>query len=254
MPQTQLSFMTCDVVTIFPELVTAVGAWGVLRRAQSSGQLALRAVDLRDYTDDRHRTVDDYPYGGEPGMLMKPEPLSRAIRGLSERASAKPRVILMTPQGAPLRQSDCERLSLESHLVIVAGRYKGIDERVCHRLVDEEISVGDYVVSGGELPALILLDAVARILPGVLTDADSALRDSFTDGLLDAAHYTRPATWEGIPVPEVLLSGDPKRISAWRRRDALRRTLLRRPDLLERAVLTDEDLSVLDELRREHGG
>lgn len=245
-----LPLLTCDVVTIFPELVTSVGGWGVLRRAQESGRLALRAVNLRDFALDRHRTVDDYPYGGGSGMVLKPEPLFRAVETLKSAAAHPPRVILMTPQGVPLRQNICERLSLERHLILLCGRYKGVDERVVEALVDEEISMGDYVLSGGELPALALLEAVTRLLPGVLGDADSALQDSFSDGLLDAPHYTRPAEWQGRRVPEVLLSGDPKTIKAWKRREALRRTWLRRPDLLKEATLSDEDLEYLEQLER----
>lgn len=244
-----LPLLTCDVVSIFPDLVASVGEWGIIRRAQESGHLALRAVNLRDFAFDRHRTVDDYPYGGGSGMLMKPEPLFRAVESLRAGASRPVRVILLTPSGAPLTQNICERLSLESHLVLICGRYKGVDERVAAALVDEEISIGDYVLSGGELPALVLLDGIVRLLPGVLSDADSALRDSFTDGLLDAPHYTRPAEWEGWRVPDALLSGDPKKLARWQRREALRRTWERRPDLLESATLSDEDLGYLEELR-----
>jgi tRNA (guanine37-N1)-methyltransferase len=236
-------------VTIFPELVAAVSEWGILRRAQESGHLALRPVNLRDFACDRHRTVDDYPYGGGSGMLLKPEPLFRAVEALKNAAEQPVRVILLTPQGVPLTQNTCERLSLERHLILLCGRYKGVDERVVDALVDEEVSVGDYVLSGGELPALVLLDGLVRLLPGVLSDADSALRDSFTDGLLDAPRYTRPAEWQGRRVPDVLLSGDPKKIDAWQRREALRRTWERRPDLLQSATLSDDDLRFLDQLR-----
>jgi tRNA (guanine37-N1)-methyltransferase len=238
-------------VTIFPEMVSGAAQWGVLARAQQSGHVALRAVDLREFAEDRHRTVDDYPYGGEPGMLLRPEPLGRAVRGLRERGGSA-RVLLMSPQGARLDQRLCERLSLEERLIVVCGRYKGVDERCREAVVDEEVSIGDYVLSGGELAALVLLEAVVRLLPGVLSDSESALRDSFADGLLDAPHYTRPAEWDGRRVPEVLLSGDMGRIARWRQRERLRRTLIRRPDLLERAVLSEEDDAVLEELRREH--
>jgi len=237
------------VVTIFPELVAAVAGWGILRRAQESGHLLLRPVNLRDFASDRHRTVDDYPYGGGSGMVLKPEPLGRAIESLKKATEHPVRVLLMTPQGVPLTQNMCERLSLERHLIVLCGRYKGIDERVVEAYVDEEISIGDYVLSGGELPALVLLEGIVRLIPGVLHDADSALRDSFTDGLLDAPQYTRPAEWEGRRVPEVLLSGDPKKIERWQRREALRRTWERRPDLLQTATLGDDDLEYLEQLR-----
>ena len=183
-------------------------------------------------------------------MVMKPEPLFRAVEALKARSeSASTRVILTTPQGKTLTQNDCERLSLERHLIVICGRYKGVDERVCDALVDEEISVGDYVLSGGELPALVLLDGIARVLPGVLSDADSALRDSFVEGLLDSPHYTRPSEFEGRHVPEVLLSGDHAKIARWQREQMLRRTWQRRPDLLENAPLTDEDLNILDRIK-----
>lgn len=183
-------------------------------------------------------------------MILKPEPLFRAVETLKKTAEYPTRVILMTPQGIPLKQNLCERLSLERHLILLCGRYKGVDERVVEALVDEEISIGDYVLSGGELPALVLLEAIVRLLPGVLGDAESALRDSFSEGLLDAPHYTRPAEWKGRRVPEVLLSGDPKKIETWQRREALRRTWLRRPDLLKQSPLSDEDLEYIEQLER----
>ncbi|GIX07115.1 MAG: tRNA (guanine-N(1)-)-methyltransferase [Candidatus Poribacteria bacterium] len=248
----ELPLLRCDILTIFPEMVAHAARFGVLRRAQDSGKVSLRAINLRDFAVDRHRTTDDYPYGGGAGMVMKPEPFFRAVRAIAAQAKETPRVILLTPQGRTLRQRDCERLSLERHLVLLCGRYKGVDERVRTALVDEEISVGDYVLSGGELPALILLDAVVRLVPGVLSDAESALGDSFSEELLDAPYFTRPACYEGWEVPETLRSGNPRRIARWRRREALRRTWLRRPDLLERAALGEEDLQLLQEVREEH--
>ncbi len=243
--------LTCDVVTIFPDMVAQALGFGMPRRAVECGRLAIRAVDLRDYADGPHRQVDDYPYGGTAGMVLKPEPLFRAVQAARDDAGPDPYVVYMTPQGEPLSQPACERLSLQSRLLIICGRYKGVDERVRTDLVDEEFSIGDYVVSGGEIPALVLVDAVARLLPGVLSDAESALNDSFADDLLDAPHYTRPAEWAGTSVPEELLSGDPKKVQAWRRRESLRRTWSRRPELLDEADLSDEDLRVLADIRTE---
>jgi tRNA (guanine37-N1)-methyltransferase len=232
-------------------MVTQALSFGIPRRAVECGRMAVRAVDLRDYAEGPHRQVDDYPYGGTAGMVLKPEPLYRAVEAARQDDGADPYVVYMTPQGETLSQRACERLSLQSRLLIICGRYKGVDERVRLDLVDEEFSIGDYVVSGGEMPALVLVDAVARLLPGVLKDAESALNDSFADDLLDAPHYTRPAEWAGRSVPEALLSGDPKKVQAWRRREALKRTWSRRPDLLDEAALSDEDLRVLAEIRAE---
>lgn len=243
--------LTCEIVTIFPEMVAGALSYGMPRRAVEAGRLRVRAVDLRDYADGPHRQVDDYPYGGTAGMVLKPEPLFGAIQAARDDDGASPHVVYMTPQGEPLSQRACERLSLRPRLLVICGRYKGIDERVRTELVDEELSVGDYVLSGGELPALVLLDAVARLLPGVLSDAESALYDSFADDLLDAPHYTRPAEWAGRSAPEELLSGDPKKVEAWRRREALRRTWARRPELLDEAALSDEDSRVLEEIKME---
>lgn len=234
--------MRIDIVTIFPEMIRAVLSYGVLGRAQESGTLQVEAHDLRAYTTDRHRKVDDYPYGGAPGMLLKPEPLFRAIRELHHEDT---HVVMLTPQGKMLTQQRAEHLSLKPHLILVCGRYKGVDERVRERLVHEEISVGDYILSGGELPALVLVDALARVLPGVLGDYDSAQRDSFSDGLLDAPYYTRPALFESHPVPPVLLSGDHARVRRWQREQSLMRTAKRRPELLAEADLTQEDLDYL---------
>ncbi|MBT3269513.1 tRNA (guanosine(37)-N1)-methyltransferase TrmD [Candidatus Poribacteria bacterium] len=243
--------MTCEIVTIFPEMVADALTYGMPRRAVESGRMRIRAVDLRDFADGPHRQVDDYPYGGTAGMVLKPEPLFRAVQAARDDEDASPHVVYMTPQGTPLSQRTCERLSLQPRLLVICGRYKGIDERARMELVDEELSVGDYVLSGGEIPALVLVDAVARLLPGVLSDAESALYDSFADDLLDAPHYTRPAEWAGRSAPEELLSGDPKRVDAWRRREALRRTWARRPELLKDAALSDEDMRVLDEIKTE---
>ncbi len=238
--------MLIDVITIFPEMLQQALEYGVLRRALELGVVQITAHDLRDYTTDRHRKVDDYPYGGGAGMVLKPEPLFRAIQALSSDES---RVILLTPQGERLTQERVERFSLEEHLILVCGRYKGIDERIREHQIHDEVSIGDYVLSGGELPALVLIDAVVRVLPGAIGDYDSAQDDSFSSGLLDAPHYTRPAVFRSWEVPPVLLSGDHARIARWQRKQSLKRTIERRSDLLEAADLSEEDLQYLNLLQ-----
>lgn len=245
--------MRFDIVTLFPEMVESVAGAGVLGRAIKNGQLQLNCWNPRDYTHDRHRTVDDRPYGGGPGMLMKVEPLKAAIE--EARASATgSKVIYMSPQGRPVTQQDVQRLADEPGLILIAGRYEGIDERIIETCVDEEWSIGDYVLSGGELPALVLIDAVARMIPGVLGDENSAQQDSFMQGLLDCPHYTRPESIDGLTVPEVLLSGNHREIERWRLKQSLGRTWLRRPDLLEAMNLTDEQKQLLEAFKAEHSG
>ncbi|MGH7429347.1 MAG: tRNA (guanosine(37)-N1)-methyltransferase TrmD, partial [Candidatus Methylomirabilaceae bacterium] len=221
----------------------------ILKRARQQGIVEITVHDLRAYAYDRHAIVDDRPYGGGAGMVLKPEPIFEAVRGLSREAS--PRLILLTPQGRPFEQSVAETLAAEPHLLLICGRYEGFDERVRTRLRPDEISIGDYVLTGGELPALVLLDAVVRLIPGVLGDEDSARHDSFMDVLLDFPHYTRPPVVEGLAVPDVLVSGDHARIRRWRRKEALRRTKARRPDLLVRARLSEEDRELLCEIEQE---
>jgi tRNA (guanine37-N1)-methyltransferase len=210
----------------------------------------VRLHQLRDFTSDRHRTTDDTPYGGGGGMVMKPEPLFAAVRSVLGEAVADTPVILLTPQGRAFTQAVARELAEKPRLALLCGRYEGVDERVRTGLATDEISIGDYVLSGGELPALVVIDAVARCLPGVLGEEDGALDDSHASGLLEYPHYTRPPIFEDLGVPEVLLSGDHARIAAWRRRQALARTLERRPDMLESAELTAEDRRILDDLRR----
>jgi len=241
--------MRIDIITIFPEMVESVLSFGLIRRAREKGLLKVHVHNLRDYSTDKHRSVDDYIYGGGPGMLLKPEPIFNAVEALRTPDS---RVILMSPQGKRFTQRDAERLSLQEHLIFLCGRYKGVDERVREALVDEEISIGDYVLSGGELPALVVIEALVRLIPGAIGDYDSAGRDSFgTDMLLDCPHYTRPAQFRGMRVPEILLIGDHKKIARWRREHSLKRTLKRRPDLLREALLTDEDLEMLKKWQKE---
>jgi tRNA (guanine37-N1)-methyltransferase len=247
------------VITLFPAMVGQITAEGVLGRAIKQGIIGLTCWNPRDYTHDRHRTVDDRPYGGGPGMLMKVQPLADAINAAKGQAGESARVIYLSPQGQRLNQHKIRQLAepgaeaQAGSLILIAGRYEGIDERLIKHYVDEEISIGDYVLSGGELAAMVVIDAIARMLPGVLGDEDSAQQDSFMQGLLDCPHYTRPEQINGVKVPEVLLSGDHKAIARWRLKQSLGRTWLRRPDLLEQRQLDEEQLSLLEEFKREHG-
>jgi tRNA (guanine37-N1)-methyltransferase len=241
-----------DVVTLFPEMVETLIRFGVTGRAVERGLLEVATWDPRDDTYDRHRTVDDRPYGGGPGMVMKVQPLRDAL--WRARAAAEPpvKIIYLSPQGRLLTQDGVRKLAGEPRLILLAGRYEGIDERLIEAEVDEEWSIGDYVLSGGELAALVVIDAVARLLPGALNDEESAEQDSFMDGLLDCPHYTRPEEIDGRWAPAVLLSGDHAAVARWRRREALGRTWLRRPDLLGRRVLDGRDRALLDEFIREY--
>ncbi len=244
--------MRVDVITLFPEFVAGVGQYGVTGRAVENGLLHLVTWNPRDDAADRHRTVDDRAYGGGPGMVMKVEPLRTTLRRARDAVADEAGVIYLSPQGRPLTQPLVESLATRSRLILLCGRYEGIDERLVAAEVDEEISVGDYVLSGGELPAMTVIDAIARLLPGALGHADSAQEDSFTDGLLDHPHYTRPDEIDGQRVPSVLLGGDHQAIARWRRKQALGRTWLRRPDLLKQVQLDDADRRLLDEFVAEH--
>src|SRR6478752_10657456 len=239
--------MTFDIVTIFPAMIEQPLLAGVVGRAIGRGTLDVKVRDLRDFTTDRHRVVDDVPYGGGPGMVLKPEPIFRALDAIGARRGAPLTTVLMSPQGTPFTQAAAERLSRVAHVVLLCGRYEGVDERVRSR-VAEEISIGDYVLSGGELPALVVIDAVARHVPGVVGDDQSVVDDSFSRGLLDFPHYTRPAEVESLRVPDVLLSGNHAEIRRWRKRESLSRTLERRPDLLAGAALDEEEREILREL------
>jgi tRNA (guanine37-N1)-methyltransferase len=248
--------MRIDVISIFPPMFEAVGEFGITGRAVRTGLLTLRVWDPRDYTDDKHRSVDDRPYGGGPGMVMRPEPLARAMAAARADSETAARVVYLSPQGRRLDHAAVMEFAVRARLILLAGRYEGIDERLLAKEVDEEWSIGDYVVSGGELPAMVLIDAIVRQLPGALGDEDSVDQDSFAHGLLDCPHYTRPETFAGQAVPEVLLSGDHERIRRWRLKQALGRTWLRRADLLEHLTLNDEEKQLLAEFRseREAGG
>ncbi len=227
---------TIDVVTIFPAMIDAVLSEGVVGRARSKGVVDVKARDLRDYTSDKHRVVDDMPFGGGPGMVLKPEPVFRAVEEIAAERGVADAVVLMTPQGRPLSHDEALRFSRMSRIVVLCGRYEGVDERVAETLVTDEISIGDYVVTGGELPAMVLVDAVVRLIPGVVGDESSVEQDSFVSGLLDHPHYTRPAVFRGMAVPDVLLSGHHGAIEEWRAGQRLARTTARRPDLLKKSV------------------
>ena len=244
--------MQMQVVTLFPELVNAVAEYGVVGRAVERGIVALDYQDPRDYTADVHRTVDDRPYGGGPGMVMKYEPAAAALRAARAQVPDGSPVICLSPQGSVFDQATAKRYSELPGLIFLAGRYEGIDERLIDAEVDEELSLGDFVLSGGEIAAMAVIDAVVRLLPGVLGDETSAEQDSFTDGLLDHPHYTRPEEIEGRCVPEVLLSGDHARIAKWRYQQALGRSLQRRPDLVAKLELTVEQQKLLDDFLKEN--
>jgi tRNA (guanine37-N1)-methyltransferase len=241
-----------DVVTIFPRMVAAPLEDGIVQRARDKGLLDVRVHDLRDFTDDKHRSVDDAPFGGGPGMVMKAEPFRRAVAHvLPEGPGATGAVVLLSPRGRPFDQATARRYARLARLVLLCGRYEGIDERVAETVATEEVSLGDFVLTGGEVAALAVIEATMRLLPGALGDEESAEADSFADGLLDYPHYTRPAQVGESGVPEVLLSGDHGRIRRWRRKESLRATRARRPDLLERAPLSALDRALLSEIENE---
>ena len=243
--------MRFDFVTLFPDLILGSTAEGVTGRAVEKGLVDLKVWDPRAYAKDRYRTVDDRPYGGGPGMVMKFEPLRDAIRAAREDSETPALTVYMSPQGRLLDQEAINRFSTIPRLIVVAGRYEGVDERLIEAEIDEEWSIGDYVLSGGELPALVLFDAVVRLLPGVLGHADSAAQDSHMGGLLDCPHYTRPDVVDGREIPEILQSGNHAAIRQWRLKQSLDRTRLRRPDLLEKALLDREQQMLLDELEQQ---
>ena len=244
--------MKIEVLTLFPELVQGVAEWGVVGRAARAGTLCVQSTNLRDFADDSHRTVDDRPYGGGPGMVMKPEPLCAAIDDARARLVGA-EVIYLSPQGQRFDQTLAQELATRRELVLLAGRYEGVDERVIRSHVDRELSIGDFVLSGGELGAMVIIDAVARLLDGVLGHNQSAEQDSFTDGLLDYPHFTRPESFNGIEVPAVLRSGDHRAIAQWRRQQALARTKARRPDLFGRLALSKEDRQLLEQWEQQCG-
>ncbi len=243
--------MRCEVITIFPEIFHAYFSLKIFERAIRKGIIEIKIHNLRDYTADRHRTVDDYPYGGGPGMVLKPEPFFKAVKAV-KGDGVETCTIMLSPQGRPFDQETALELSRESRrLLFICGRYEGIDERVREALVDREVSIGDYILTGGELAALVIIDSVVRLVPEALGDEHSTEEESFSWGILDYPHYTRPPEYDGRKVPDVLLSGNHGEIVRWRRKEALRRTFHRRPELLTRALLTDEDDTLLSEIKKE---
>lgn len=233
--------MKIDVLTLFPEMFDGVFGASILGKAKEKGIVSLQAINFRHYANNKHNTVDDYPYGGGGGMVLKPEPVFAAVEDLQMEPNIKPRVILMCPQGETFTQRKAEELSGESHLVLICGHYEGYDERIREYLVTDELSVGDYVLTGGEIPAMTVIDSVVRLLPGVLGNETSAVTDSYSTGLLEHPHYTRPPEFRGWNVPDILISGHHAKIEAWRREQSLLRTFSRRPDLLREAELTPKE-------------
>jgi tRNA (guanine37-N1)-methyltransferase len=238
-----------DVLTIFPGMFAGFLGESIIKRAQEQGLVEIFLHDIRQYAVDKHSTVDDYPFGGGPGMVMKPEPVFRAVEAVQEQGPPG-QVILLTPQGQPHHHQLATSLSEEKRLLFICGRYKGLDDRI-HTLADQEISIGDYVLTGGELPAMVVIDSVVRLMPGVLGDEESAQGDSFFQGILDAPQFTRPRIFRGLIVPEILISGNHEQIRIWQKREALRRTLERRPDLLQSISLTDEDRRLMEQIQRD---
>lgn len=241
--------MNIHVLSLFPPMFEGVFGASILKKAQEKGAVNLNVLDIREFSDNKHKQVDDYPYGGGAGMVLKPEPMFNAVETITK--DRKPRVILMCPQGERFTQKKAEELAQEDELVFLCGHYEGYDERIREFLVTDEISIGDFVLTGGELPAMTVIDAVVRLLPGVLGQAESHIQDSFSTGLLEHPHYTRPADFKGMKVPDILLSGNHAKIEEWREEQSLKRTLLRRPDLFDALELTPKQLKTLEKLKQE---
>ena len=239
--------MKIDFLPLFPEMFAGVLGSSILQKAQDKDAVRFRVVNFRAYSDNKHQTVDDYPYGGGAGMVLKPQPVFDAVEKLTAEAGGSPRIILVCPQGERYTQQKAEELAREEHLMFICGHYEGYDERIREHLSTDEISIGDFVLTGGELPAMMIADSVVRLLPGVLGKEESHLEDSFSTGLLEHPHYTRPADYKGLKVPDVLTSGNHAKIKEWRRKESLRRTFLRRPDLLENYPLSEEERKWISE-------
>ncbi|UMZ73337.1 tRNA (guanosine(37)-N1)-methyltransferase TrmD [Natranaerofaba carboxydovora] len=245
--------MRFDVLTIFPQMFDNVINTSILGRARENSLVEINLIDFREFSNNKHNKVDDYPYGGGEGMVIKPEPLYEAIESIGPLKKPEEKVVYMTAQGEPYNQKKAFNLSKLDRIVLICGHYEEIDERVRTGLVDEEISIGDYVLTGGELPAMVLMDSIIRLLPGVLGDENSAVNESFVDGLLEHPHYTRPEVFRDKKVPDVLLSGNHAAIRKWRRKESIRRTLRVRPELLKKIELSEEDKALLEELKKEEG-
>jgi tRNA (guanine37-N1)-methyltransferase len=245
--------MFFDILTLFPDMFQGPFNGSIIKRAREKGIIEINLINIRDFTEDKHKTADDTPFGGGAGMVLKIEPIYRAWKSVSESRGECP-VIMLSPQGRKLDQDLVKSLSKEKGLILLCGHYEGIDERVRETIITDEISIGDYVLTGGEIPAMVLVDAITRMLPGVLGDEQSKLEDSFYNGLLDYPVYTRPREFMGLKVPDILLSGNHGAIDRWRKKESLKKTLLRRPDLLEKKILNHEELSLLDEIKKEIAG
>ncbi|AWD87481.1 tRNA (guanosine(37)-N1)-methyltransferase TrmD [Bacillus velezensis] len=243
--------MKIDFLTLFPEMFQGVLGSSILQKAQEKEAVRFDVINFRAFSDNKHQTVDDYPYGGGAGMVLKPQPVFDAVEKLTAGTDAKPRIILVCPQGERYTQKKAEELAQEEHLMFICGHYEGYDERIREHLVTDEISIGDFVLTGGELPAMMIADSVVRLLPGVLGKEASHVEDSFSTGLLEHPHYTRPADYRGLKVPETLLSGNHAKIQEWRNKESIRRTFLRRPDLLKNYPLTDEQRKWISEWENE---
>lgn len=241
--------MKIDFLTLFPEMFQGVLNESILKKAQEKEAVQFRTINFRDYSTNKHHNVDDYPYGGGAGMVLKPQPIFDAVEDIQKHTETTPKVILVCPQGERFTQAKAEQLATEKHLLFVCGHYEGYDERIRENLVTDEISIGDFVLTGGELASMVIADSVVRLLPGVLGNEDSPILDSYSSGLLEHPHYTRPADFRGMKVPDVLISGNHKRIEEWREQESLRRTFTRRPDLLDSYPLTDQQKSLIKQWR-----
>ncbi len=246
--------MRFDILTLFPEMFNGPFSDSMIKKARENGIIDINLIDIRDYTTDKHNTADDYPYGGGAGMVLKVEPIYYALADITEDFSQSTTNILLTPRGQKLDQSMVKDLSEKDRLVLICGHYEGIDERIRNNFVDQEVSIGDYVLTGGEIPAMVLVDAVARLLPGVLGHDQSKKNDSFYNGILDYPHYTRPQEFKGMEVPEILLSGNHQLVDRWRKKEALKRTYLMRPDLIENTELTQDQKELLREIKQDIEG
>jgi tRNA (guanine37-N1)-methyltransferase len=243
--------MKIDILTLFPDMFRGVFGQSILKKAEEKKVVTYNLVNFRDYADNKHQTVDDYPYGGGAGMVLKPQPIFDAVEDLKSKSTTNPRIILMCPQGERYTQKKAEELAKEDHLILICGHYEGFDERIREHLVTDEISIGDYVLTGGELGAMVVVDSVVRLLPGVLGNETSHIKDSFSTGLLEHPHYTRPADFRGMKVPDVLLSGNHRLIEEWREKEALKRTWERRPDLLHEYPLTEKQKQWIQQWKNE---